>query len=125
MSRTRTVFWSVLALGLASCGVQRLSPELGSDRDPVRIPRAPTLTVDGDAADWAKVPALPAPFSRRQGGMLKLAWSEAGLYGLLQVEDAQVAADAFHPWTKDCLELWLETDGKRSYDMSDHAWQIV
>jgi hypothetical protein len=122
----RAIGWSAaLALVLASCGVQRLSPELGSDREAVIIPRAPAIVIDGDGADWEKVPALPAPFSRHQVGMLKLAWSEKGIYGFLQVKDAKISADAFSPWTRDCLEFWLETDGSKSYDMSDHAWQIA
>jgi hypothetical protein len=127
-SAFRPLRWSLpaIALVLAACGEPRLSPELGSAKQPVIIPRAPAaLTIDGDGADWANVAALPAPFSRQLAGRLKLAWSDAGLSGFLQTTDAKISADPFSPWTKDCLEFWFESDNAHSYDMTDHSWQLV
>jgi hypothetical protein len=99
---------------------------VGSDQQPVAIPQAPAaITGACDPGPWAAIAALPAPFSRKASGSLKLGWREDGLYGLLQASDAAISASGDAPWSRDCLELWLETDCLRSYDMSDHAFQIV
>ena len=119
------------ACALGSCvwlsaALPGASADVGSDQHPVAISQLPDgVTVSADAAPWSAIAALPAPFSRKAAGSLKLAWRADGLYGLLQATDAQITADSAAPWGRDCLELWLETDCARSYDMTDHAFQIV
>ncbi len=110
----------------ASAATASAAAEIGSDANPVVVPQLPSaFTVDGDPIKWASIPALPAPFSRKASGMLKLAWRPEGIYGLLQTPDDRITVDAFNPWTRDCLELWLETDYARAYDMSAHSYQIA
>ncbi len=100
--------------------------EIGCDANPVVVPLlSAAFTIDADPAKWAAIPALPAPFSRKASGMLKLAWRPEGSCGLLQATDDHISVDAFTPWTRDCLELWLETDCARAYDMSAHSYQIA
>ncbi len=111
---------------LAGSSLAAAVSAVGSDQQPVAIPQAPAaITGACDPVPWAAIAALPAPFSRKASGSLKLGWREDGLYGLLQASDAAISASGDAPWSRDCLELWLETDCLRSYDMSDHAFQIV
>lgn len=70
-----------------------------------RLPRK--LTVDGDAADWAGIPALPIA---REGapntGTARLAYDNANLYLLMRVQDAS-------PWLnegKDATRLFKTGD---------------
>jgi len=128
---TRSPWRWAMVCAMAACTL--LAPTLpgavsdvGSDQHPVPISQLPdAVTVTADAAPWSSITALPAPFSRKATGSLKLAWRADGIYGLLQALDTQITADSAAPWGRDCLELWLETDCARSYDMSDHAFQIV
>jgi hypothetical protein len=114
------VFAALAAIATASAA------DIGSDASPVVVPQlSAAFTVDADPAKWAAIPALPAPFSRKASGMLKLAWRPEGIYGLLQTADDRISVDAFSPWTRDCLELWLETDCAHAYDMSAHSYQIA
>jgi hypothetical protein len=115
-----------LSLSLVQAAGADVAKDIGSDANPAIVHALPdAITIDGDPAKWAGVAALPAPFSRKATGMLKLAWREDGIYGLLQAQDAKITVDAFNPWVRDCLELWLETDHARSYEMTDHAYQLV
>jgi hypothetical protein len=111
--------WTVLGAADAS--------DLGSDTNPVIVHKLPPgfFDADGKTSKWPTITALPAPFSHKTAGMLRLGWTDDGLFGSLEATDATIAVDAFGPWTKDCLELWLETDAARSYDMSDHSYQIA
>jgi hypothetical protein len=84
------------------------------------IPHATAkFTIDGDGGDWSAIPALPAPYSHKDTGSLKLAWREDGLYGYVEVADASIEVDEATPWSADTLELWLDPTGKRGPDMDD------
>ena len=99
---------------------------VGSEKKPVMVPKlADKIVVDGDPADWAKIKPLPAPFSKKDAGMLTLGWADDGLYGCVQVKDAKITIDADTPWSGDCLELWFESDCKHKDEMSDNSFQIV
>jgi len=98
---------------------------LGSPKNPVALPKAGKIKVDGDLADWAKIKALPMPFMKSATGPVKLAWNADGIYGAVVVKDKDLAVDPGSPWLGDCVEIWLEKDASRAFDMSVHASQIA
>lgn len=99
---------------------------LGSEQQPVLVHPAPaSFAIDGNLAKWTAIAPLPAPFSRTAAGKLRLAWNAQGLFGCVQVPDSAITIDASSPWSKDCLELWLESDNARSYNMSPQSFQLV
>lgn len=99
---------------------------VGNAKNPVMISQLPDkITIDGDAAKWANVKALPAPFAKKDAGMLKLAWREDGLYGCVQAKAAKVTTDEASPWAADALEIWLDKDFTRGDDMGDNSTQIA
>lgn len=100
---------------------------LGSPQHPVAIPRlsAEKFSLDGDPAKWLKIQAIPAPFSKKFSGMMKLGWREDGLYGYIHVQDLQVKVDDANPWQQDCVELWLDTACARHIDMGTDCFQIA
>lgn len=101
-------------------------PALGNENMPVIIPSAPdTFKIDGDFAKWAAIQALPAPFAKKDAGLLKLAWTHAGLFGYLHAPDSNISVNASQPWSGDGLEIWLETDFARATSMHDHACQLA
>jgi hypothetical protein len=98
----------------------------GSVKKPVAIAHfTDKVVVDGNADKWAAIKALPAPYSRKDAGMVKLAWREEGLYGYVQVPDDKVNADETNPWAADCIELWIEADFARADDMAGAACQLA
>lgn len=129
MHRFRNVVWMSLALTLAlrsASGAEARKPVPGSVRNPVLVPlAADTITVDGDLADWAKIQALPVPFAKKEAGAVKLAWTEAGLFGGVQVKDAKIALEEGTPWSADCIELWFELDGLRAEEMGAYGCQMA
>jgi len=99
---------------------------IASEKKPVTVPKlTDKIVVDGDPADRAKIKPLPAPFSKKDAGMLTLGWADDGLYGCAQVKDAKIAIDEDSPWSADCLELWFESDCGRKDEMSDNSFQIA
>jgi outer membrane protein assembly factor BamB len=108
------------AAAIASSGA------IGSPARPVPVPRLPGAHAAGDgSASWSGVAPLPAPFSKRDAGALTLGWRDDGLYGVIQVAQAQVEVDEQHPWTKDCVEIWFETDCARFVEMTENAFQVI
>jgi hypothetical protein len=123
---------SVLALVLAALvGSMALAadqaPAVGSEKAPVAVPQlAEKLTVNGDAAKWDKIKALPAPFAKKDAGSVKLGWTEDGLYGIAQVKKAgKIVIDDTTPWSADCIELFLETDAARAAELGSNGMQLV
>lgn len=95
--------------------VNRRIGEVGSPERPAVVHRAalpPPLDVD--APVWHSVTSLPAPYSHRPAGSLKLLWSPHGLHGLLVTRDASIKVDVSSPWLGDGLELFVERDFARS-----------
>jgi cellulose/xylan binding protein with CBM9 domain len=99
--------------------------DLGSPKNPIAVSMAAKIKVDGDLADWAKIKALPMPFMKSPTGPVKLAWSAAGLYGAITVVDKELAIDPGEPWSSDCVEIWVEKDAARAFDMGMNASQIA
>lgn len=60
-----------------------------------------------------------------QAGFWHAEVGDEGLYGCVQVKNSKIVVDANTPWTKDCLEVWLETDLSRDTQMGDQAFEIV
>jgi hypothetical protein len=61
---------------------RRVAPAAGkgTPEAPVQVARLTgKIRIDGEASDWAGVPALPAPFSGKAAGALRLAWTPQGL----------------------------------------------
>lgn len=83
------------------------------------------ITVDGDAADWKGIPPMSLPYMKKDAGSISLCWSDAGLFGLARVQDANVKVNPQTPWGGDCVELWLEKDCARSWDNSLASAQYV
>jgi cellulose/xylan binding protein with CBM9 domain len=102
-----------------------LGADLGSPKNPIAVSMAAKIKVDGDLADWAKIKALPMPFMKSPTGPVKLAWSAAGLYGAITVVDKELAIDPGEPWSSDCVEIWVEKDAARAFDMGINASQIA
>jgi len=99
---------------------------IGSPKKPVMVPKlTEKIVLDGDPADWAKIKPLPAPFAKKDAGMLTLGWADDGFYGCAQVKDPKITIDEESPWNGDCLELWFESDCARKDEMSDSSFQIA
>jgi hypothetical protein len=78
----------------------------------VGVPRAPAqVKVDGDLADWAGVAPVPLPSHNGAPGWLKLCWTEAGLYGSVDVQDEGVSVDKDSLMSGDALQVSLGRPG--------------
>ena len=75
---------------------------LGSEKHPAVIHEFPETIakLEADTSKWANVAALPAPFSKRDAGMMKLAWRDEGLYGLIEAKTAHIDVDEATPWAE-------------------------
>ena len=133
-STKMVVITAFLAMVLAVAAVMAACPPartddgapLGSDKNPVVVPHAvDRITVDGDLCDWSRITALPAPYSKKDAGAVKLAWREDGLYGCAEVKVAKLTVEEIEPWKADCIELWLELDDVRGQAMGVNDCQIV
>ncbi len=126
---TSASFAAMLAMLLAwgqTAGAGDAKTGLGSSQQPVIVALAVNkIVVDGESADWSTIKALPAPFSSKETGSLKLAWREDGLYGCVEVKDAVIRADEKKPWSGDCIELWLGLDNVCGEAMCGSDCQIV
>lgn len=99
---------------------------IGTSRIPAAVAHAaPPLAMAADPAGWAQIPALPAPFAKKGAGMMKLAWSDDGLHGFVQVPCEKMTVDKESPWKGDCLEIFLDRTCKRSPDKDDTCSQII
>ena len=78
----------------------------------VGVPRAPAqVKVDGDLEDWAGVAPVPLPSHNGAPGWLKLCWTEAGLYGSVDVQDEDVSVDKGSLMSGDALLVSLGRAG--------------
>lgn len=81
---------------------------------PVAVRRARrAVVVDGDAAEWSRVPALPLKVKPEYAGTVRMCWRDEGLYGLVVAVDSQVQSNPRAPWSGDGLELFLDKDHSR------------
>jgi len=88
------------------------------------IPQA-KIVVDGKIADWETVKPLPVS---RGKPCVKLAWAyEEGVYGLVQMEDADLQGNNECPYAADSIELFVESDNQKVAEADDSscASQIV
>lgn len=107
---------------------QATTPDVGmpaADAIDAQVPRAAAgFTIDGNDRDWQGIPAIPAPFSKKAAGMMRLAWRDDGLYGFVRVKDPSIETDERSPWKADTIELWIDPTGVRSDDM-DGSTQLL
>ncbi|MBI5724679.1 MAG: hypothetical protein HZA50_12020, partial [Planctomycetes bacterium] len=82
----------------------------------VRMHKIGNVKLDGDLAEWQKIPSMPLPFMNKTESSVRLAWREDGVYGAVQAKDDNVRADERNPWIGDCLELWIDKDCSRVAD---------
>ena len=124
------MFSLMLVMGIAMVGCNGAGAGLvaiqgaGTEADPVQIPFASEIKIDGDAGEWT-VASLPLPFMKKDSGSVSLCWGEDGLYGLVKVADKAIEVDAQSPWMGDCIEVWIEKDFARAVDRTDNAAQYV
>jgi hypothetical protein len=98
----------------------------GGENNPVIVPQFPDkLTLDGDLAKWANITALPALWSRKQAGAVKLAWKDDGLYGSIHVATDKINVDNSHPWEGDAIEIWLDEGAVHADAMGPTTSQIA
>jgi hypothetical protein len=95
------------------------------------MPRADSLKMDGDLADWPASARLPAwmlgPDGDREPSRLYAAYSPAGLHVAVEVVDSR--ADVPDPkgfWAGDCLEVLIDTRAdsavRKAYAPTDHQF---
>lgn len=82
------------------------------------------LTVDGDAADWGNIAALPCPFKKADTSSMKLCWNKEGLFGVITAKDSEIKINRKEPWKSDCLELFVEKDCAGSWENSKAAQYV-
>jgi len=98
-----------------------------------RLPRAKQIRVDGRADDWPDEAQLPSWMTGCTAGdpdaSIHLAWSPEGLYGLVEVPEANLDnPDPRSFWAGNCLELFLDCrdrKGRRSFQRGDHQFWFV
>jgi len=116
---------ALLLLGVLP-GLCATDKPVGSSDNPAQVGSMKNkVTVDGKADKWKAIKALPSVSAKKSAGAMKLAWREEGLYGFITIKDAKIDVDVDNPWTKDCVEIWLETDFARAGTMSDNSFQIA
>ncbi|MFO7956755.1 MAG: metallophosphoesterase [Candidatus Brocadiia bacterium] len=94
--------------------------------EPIGVgPPPAAVSVDGDRGEWEDVPALPLPYHEGTPGDVKLAWSRAGLYGLVVTEDADIEAAPERPWAADSLEVFVDKELSRASDIHGTTGQYV
>jgi len=99
----------------------------------LRLRAAKRIAIDGRADDWRAEAQLPdwmiSSAPGQPAAKISLAWAQDGLYGLVEVAEADLAnPDARSFWTCNCLELFLDTrDDKRerNYVAGDHQFWFV
>jgi CubicO group peptidase (beta-lactamase class C family) len=81
---------------------------------------AAEITVDGDLSDWQGIALLDLPFWGCKSTMARFLWRADGLYGAYAVNDDSIepSATLAETFKADGLELWIETDGARSLDIT-------
>ena len=98
----------------------------GTPEAPVQIARLTgTIKIDGEVSDWAKIPAMPAPFSGKQSGSLRLAWSPEGIHGLVVVKTDAMLPNPRSPWEGDGIELFIDRDLSRPDKPTNTTLQIA
>ncbi len=129
MKSTIAYFGFILALLLLGAlpGMSAVEqPGVGSPDNPAPVPSlAEKFTIDGNPAKWEGIAALPTSTPKQSAGMIILVWRADGLYGCMQVKDDHIERDLENPWSKDCVEMWLETDFARSGHMGENDFQLV
>lgn len=98
-----------------------------------RLPKVKKITLDGRSDDWSAEAQLPSWMlggsSSAPAAKISLAWAPDGLYGLVEVAEADVDnPDPRSFWGCNCLELFLDTrDDKhdRTFAAGDHQFWFV
>jgi hypothetical protein len=124
---TATVPPIIKAAATPAAPAGKLAMAKGTPTDPVPVPFVAEIKVDGDGSEWAKVPAMPLPYMKKDTSSLKLCWNAKGLYGFATLKTAKIPPSSDTPWGGDCVEVWLEKDFVRvaDADETDHATQYA
>ena len=81
----------------------------------VPVPHASRpVSVDGDLSDWEGVAPLPNPYHNEPTGPFRFCWTEAGLYGAVDVADKSVEVKADAPWSADGVEVFVDNAFERA-----------
>ena len=92
----------------------------------IPITRAPRpISVDGDLSDWEGVAPLPNPFHNEPTGPFRFCWTEAGLYGAVDVADKSVAIKADAPWDADGVEVFVDKAFERAMTTGANTGQYA
>jgi hypothetical protein len=99
----------------------------------LRLHRAKGITLDGRADDWRAESRIPdwmlGSSLATPGARISLAWAPDGLYGLVEVAEADLEnPDPRSFWACNCLELFLDAhDDKRerAFAAGDHQFWLV
>lgn len=98
----------------------------------LRLHRAGQIKIDGRGDEWpaeARLPDWVLGSSVPKGTAVSLAWAPDGIYGLVEVADAELEnPDPRSFWACNCLELFL--DGRndkrdRTFTTGDHQFWFV
>jgi hypothetical protein len=90
------------------------------------VHRAPRpITVDGDLSDWEGVTPLPNPFHKEPTGPFRFCWTEAGLYGAVDVADKSVAVKPDAPWEADGVEVFVDKAFERATSTGPNTGQYA
>jgi len=94
--------------------------------EPLELPKAPgAITVDGDLADWADVPAMPLPYEGGRTGSVRLCWSPDGLYGAVESRGGPPVVKRNALLGGDVFELFVDKSLGRGCELDEHASQYV
>jgi hypothetical protein len=98
-----------------------------------QLHRVDKIALDGRDDDWPADTLLPGwllgPTSNQQPPKVRLGWAKDGLYGLIEVPEADLEnPDPRSFWTCNCLELFVDSgDNKRDrgFAPGDHQFWFV
>ncbi|MBD3319978.1 MAG: hypothetical protein GF350_02680 [Chitinivibrionales bacterium] len=94
----------------------------GSPANPAQVHYTESgIELDGILDDWQTVTRLPAPYSEKEAGSLKLAWNEKGIYGAATVSDSSIVAAPGRQRQSDKVEIYIEKDFARAKSLTPYA----
>ena len=94
--------------------------------EPLGLPMATgAITVDGDLAEWAEIPAMPLPYEDGRTGSVRLCWVPDGLYGAVESIGGAPVLNRDMPYQADALELFVDKSLSRGVERDEHASQYI
>jgi hypothetical protein len=136
---------ALVALGSCTTEDQESEPGLGPNMSPsvsavstYDLIKVPAMTIDGNLAEWANIPAISmADQSGRTGGLdntaqVKMAWDDTYLYAAYDVTDSELLAlqttrDHAQLYQDDEIELYIDPqgDGASATSMTATDYQFL